>query len=506
MQSIYEYLTFTTKIEHDLEHDLTPKKLYSLPKINNANGDLSKRWYVYFSFRNPETDKMKRLSNIYGEANKYKTKEDRLSALTIYRKRLLNLLKQGYNPFVDNTELYQSLQQKAASKPDSIIPSLKNKNEAIVKEKGKEEIQVNTIATNQQQKLQQLINDLKSVVETVKDKSELLNSVAKMSSLVGEKEKVTENKANTESEDVVKMVFSDAFDFAFKLKEKEVSKATINDYKGKINKLLTWLSENCSDKKYIDELKRKDILDFLNAILLKTSARTRNNYRSDLSSLFQILKNNELIAENHLKTIKVLSSKPEKHKRYTIEQQQDIFNYLEKEDEMLSLYIKFIYYGFMRPIEVSRLRIKDIDIKNKTLQFQSKTKKLKTKIIPDILLEDMPDISKLNKDGFLFTPDKIGGDWNANEINRRDHFTKRFSKIVKNKFDLKEDYGLYSFRHTAITRLYNKLKNDVSEFEAKSKLMPITGHTTMIALEKYLRDIDADLPEDYSDLFKIDTV
>jgi hypothetical protein len=26
MQSIYEYLTFTTKIEHDLEHDLTPKK------------------------------------------------------------------------------------------------------------------------------------------------------------------------------------------------------------------------------------------------------------------------------------------------------------------------------------------------------------------------------------------------------------------------------------------------------------------------------------------------
>jgi integrase len=139
--------------------------------------------------------------------------------------------------------------------------------------------------------------------------------------------------------------------------------------------LLTWLSENRSDKKYIDELKRKDILDFLNAILLKTSARTRNNYRSDLSSLFQVLKNNELIVENHLKTIKVLNTKPEKHKRYTIEQQQDIFNYLEKEDVILLFYIKFIYYGFMRPLEVSRLRIKDVDIKNKTLQFQSKTKK-----------------------------------------------------------------------------------------------------------------------------------
>lgn len=30
--------------------------------------------------------------------------------------------------------------------------------------------------------------------------------------------------------------------------------------------------------------------------------------------------------------------------------------------------------------------------------------------------------------------------------------------------------------------------------------MLITGHTTMLALEKYLRDIDVELPEDYSDL------
>jgi hypothetical protein len=32
--------------------------------------------------------------------------------------------------------------------------------------------------------------------------------------------------------------------------------------------------------------------------------------------------------------------------------------------------------------------------------------------------------------------------------------------------------------------------------------MQITGHQTMEALEKYLRDIDAALPEDYSHLLK----
>ncbi len=32
--------------------------------------------------------------------------------------------------------------------------------------------------------------------------------------------------------------------------------------------------------------------------------------------------------------------------------------------------------------------------------------------------------------------------------------------------------------------------------------MLITGHSTMTALEKYLRDIDAELPTDYSNLLE----
>ena len=41
----------------------------------------------------------------------------------------------------------------------------------------------------------------------------------------------------------------------------------------------------------------------------------------------------------------------------------------------------------------------------------------------------------------------------------------------------------------------------MSAQQVKSKLMGITGHATIAALEKYLRDIDAELPEDYSEDF-----
>ena len=107
MQSIYDFLIFTTKIEHDLEHDSKILALFSSPKIYTAKGDLSKRWYIYFSFRNPNTGKLERMGNVYGKVNQYKTKEARMSILSSYRKNLLLLLKQGFNPFIDNSELYE---------------------------------------------------------------------------------------------------------------------------------------------------------------------------------------------------------------------------------------------------------------------------------------------------------------------------------------------------------------------------------------------------------------
>ena len=180
--------------------------------------------------------------------------------------------------------------------------------------------------------------------------------------------------------------------------------------------------------------------------------------------------------------------------------QQNIYSYLEKNDPILLLFIKFISYNFLRPVEVCRLKVGDLDISDKKLYVRAKNKAVKIKIIPEILISDLPDLSTMNTDHFLFTRSKIGGEWIATENNRRDHFSKRFKTIVKDHFKLGADYGLYSFRHTFITKLYRELRKSHTPFETKSILMNITGHSTMTALELYLRDIDAELPEDYSHL------
>ena len=180
--------------------------------------------------------------------------------------------------------------------------------------------------------------------------------------------------------------------------------------------------------------------------------------------------------------------------------QLDIYSHLAKKDPILLLFVQFVSYNFLRPVEVCRLKVGDIDIKDKKLYVRAKNKAVKIKIIPEILIKELPNLLELNKDGFLFTPTKIGDEWIATENNRRDHFSKRFKAVVKDHFELGIDYGMYSFRHTFITKLYRELRKASSPFEAKSKLMLITGHSTMTALEQYLRDIDAELPEDYSHL------
>jgi len=438
MSNLKEFLTFKVESAYDFAYDLPMKKNYSNPKMYTANGDLSKRWYVYFSYRNPKTGRLKRVTPFYGEAHKYKTKEDRLFVLTTYRKKILELLKQGYNPFVDNTELYKK--QQASS-------------QEVRGEEKKENIAANT------------------------------------------SKKIEPNVTNSKT-------IKEAFDLALSLKKNIVGVTTYKAYCSRTRELQHFIAEKHPNVIYIEQISKSIILQFLNEVLIRTSARSRNNNRIELSSVFQTLVDNEIITTNFIKSIPVLKSNPQRNKTYSEKQQLDIFKHLEENDPILLLFTKFIAYNLLRPVEVCRIKIKDINLKQKTISFKAKNKALKTKIIPDILLDDLPDITNLDPEYYLFTPDCIGGVWETTEQNKRDYFSKRFKKVVKDHFGLGKDYGLYSFRHTYITKLYRELVKDGSPFEAKSRLMLITGHSSMEALEKYLRDIDAELPQDYSELIR----
>ena len=390
--------------EYANAYDLEYKSQYSAPKIYDANGDLSKRWYVYYSYRNPATDKLERQTPIYAGVNKFKNLKERKNAIKILAKAVENILENGFNPYDEDS-----------------VPVDETKNYSI----------------------------------------------------------------------------PDAITFSLELKKNTLKDNSFRDFRIRIKSFEKWLLANGFENRYITAVNKKTIVTFLNSVLSTTSAKNRNNTRAILSMFFQSLEDNDIIPDNFVKKINVLKSNPERNKTYSSKQEIDIFNYLKSNDELLLLFIQFISYNHLRPVEVVRLQIKDVNVKDRRIYVRAKNKAVKVKIIPEILLSTLPNLDKFNPESYLFTPNGIGQDWATNETDKRDYFSKRFKK-VKDSLGLGKDYGLYSFRHTFITKLYHEFVKNSTPFEAKSKLMLITGHETMVALEKYLRDIDAVLPDDYS--------
>lgn len=446
-------------------HNPMAKRDFSLPKIYTGGIDitdwvnyskeeqeeaLKKEWYIYYSFRCPKTLLLKRQTPIKGISNSFKTKKERYSYLSVMRETLEQLLLNGTNPYVKNDFSYLDELFDKSKKPD--LQTKKSSSEAV-----------KTIP-----------------VEKIEE--------PKIESVVVEKTQ-TENFTS----------IKDAFEHTLRLKKNMMSETSYGNYRLRINKFLFFLPD---ETKPITSITKKDVIAFLNDILERTSPRNRNNYRTDLSSFFSELENNEYIENNFISKIKVLQSKPERNKTFSNIKQVDIYEYLAKNDTLLLLYIQFISYNFLRPVEVCRLKIKDIDLNENKINFRAKNKIVKTKIIPKILIDLLPDMSKMNPEHYLFTPKGFGMESKTKENNRRDYFSKRFYDVVKKKFELNQDFGLYSFRHTFITKLYRKLRETNSQQIAKSELMLITGHTTITALEKYLRDVDAELPEDYSNLLE----
>ena len=449
---------------HNTVHGFDMKRNFSEPKIYTGGADpsqwsrlsrkqqseaLARDWYVYWSYRDPETGKLKRQHNIKAGANRFGTKRDRYAHLRTLQRNLHWLLERGFNPYADNSQLAREL---SIGGMDGTEPAKKT---SILEE------------------VRQHSNNPKHNAETP----------------------ITPSNP----QQPVPILVLDAIKKALALKKRTLSPTSYSRFKSRTNQFSQWTTKNFGAIG-VDQLDKKLAIAYLDSVLERTSARTRNNAKTDLSALFQYFEDHGHIPHNYVRGIRAMRTQPNLHKTYTPDQLDQLESCLEVNDPLLLLFIRFISYTFLRPIEVCRLRIVDVDTKNRQITVRTKTKKRSVRILPDILLGHLPDLSGYPPGDHLFTPQGIGGIWDTLEDNKRGYFSKRFKK-VKDALGLGREFGLYSYRHTYITKLYRSLREKHTPIIAKGKLMTITGHSTIGALEKYLRDINAEFPDDYSHLF-----
>lgn len=306
-----------------------------------------------------------------------------------------------------------------------------------------------------------------------------------------------------------------AIDFALSIKKGNLKEATIDDYVLRSGIFKKWLKENYLIGLPANEVTVNHIYDFLDYLQIdyrqkngkKLSNNSIDNTKRVVSTLFTEMKNKRIIPHNFVKDIPKFKSKAVKNKPFTKSEIERIKVVLLKKDPYLIHFLAFMIYPVLRPREIVRLKIGDINTKDWLIGVETKTKAF---AYSRIIKKMRPVIKQMNIDnkpkGYsLFSPSEKPAVWETKKISSKvNYFSKRFSKIIR-EMEFDSDYTLYSVRHTAIWNLYNNLNaNGLNEREIIQKLMPITGHTSEQGLRNYLREITTVLPPDHSDIYSFD--
>lgn len=322
---------------------------FILPKMYDADGDLSKRWFVFYSFKNPDSRKMQRFrifiskkfllkTQRYKKANEY---------IDIYTSKLIS----GWNPFQQNNRQH--------------------------------------------------------------------------------------------------IMLVEAVDIIYKYKSNSLRPRSISSYRSVINIFKEWLVQEKLNNIYLAEFDFYKARDFMDYALndRNIAPRTYNNYLMYMTAIFNSLIYRQYTALNPFKTIEKLPKTQAPIVAYTPDELKLIKNTLPKYDMQLFYSAMLVFYCFLRPQEIVRLKMWQIDLVRMEIVLtgnMTKNKKQNNVAIPEPLVEILngyklngnPSLYVFSKDLMpgkkLIAPTRLAEKWRA------------YANSVK----LPDWKGMYDLKHT----------------------------------------------------------
>lgn len=144
---------------------------------------------------------------------------------------------------------------------------------------------------------------------------------------------------------------------------------TAVDYRSRLNQLGIYLHEAETEIKYIYQFDRAFIVDFLDYLILDkdVSAKTRNNYRTWLSTFSTWLTERLYIDKNPVDDIHMLKEDEKFRDPLSASDLVRLRDYTKKYNPPFYLACMMEYYCFIRPDELRSVKIGDISITDQTV-------------------------------------------------------------------------------------------------------------------------------------------
>ena len=248
------------------------------------------------------------------------------------------------------------------------------------------------------------------------------------------------------------------FDYYLKTLSKELSdgvkrKSTCDNYKHFITAFTEYLSIYQKNVKFISDISTLICDHFLDRIYIEKekSARTYNFYLMCMRTFFNFCFSKGFIKESPVKNTKTKSIK-EKTRVVLNEKEKAKLALLKEENFHFYVFCMTTYYCFIRPNELKKLKVENVNIEKNYITIPSsisKNRKTENVTIPNIFIEELKEhIGKASKDLFLFGKKFVPG---------KQAVTNLFYhwENVRKKYGFRKEVQFYSLKDTGITDMLN---------------------------------------------------
>jgi len=282
---------------------------------------------------------------------------------------------------------------------------------------------------------------------------------------------------------------SEALNFVNTYKSTYIRKTSKTAYKGRFKVLTEWLEKNGKLNGYIFEFTEDLAITFMNHLLMEKNikGRTYNNYLLDYRTFFNLLVKKKYMVINPFHAVEKLPETESSKRPFTDEELGLYFPYVKKYDKHFYLISLYIYYCGLRPAEICRLKVQDINLRKGLIYISgSQTKNKKIGVIPIVddfrkLLEnyliDYPDTHYICGTGLKpglkqTSPTRIAG---------------RFRVIAK-KLGIPDEVKIYALKDTAADKLIQ------GGFDAKI-IRDLFRHSNIAVTNEYLKKFNPNISE-----------
>ncbi len=271
------------------------------------------------------------------------------------------------------------------------------------------------------------------------------------------------------------------------VKAQELALTTSVREKSFFNIFVRFLKNNNLHNMMSFEIGKKHILMFLDELKQKNvSNATRNKYLAFVKSVFSAMVEREMLFVNPCKSIKNLRETETKTTAFAPEHIKPLAELCKTQSSEMYFFCMFIFYLFIRPAELRRLTVGQINLEKRTVEIrpeQSKNKKYGCVLIPSVLIE------KLKNSDFLKRPSNelLFSTLKNNEKYSKNAFSEKFSMLLRAN-DYPKEYSLYCWKHTGVVEHY-KLNKDLVFLQRQCR------HASLDETQKYLKSFGLYLNE-----------